>query len=938
MENNSNFFLLDGHGAIFRSYYAHIRQPLRNSKNENTSAIFGFFQIVKKIFDVYQPKEFCIVFDHSEPSFRKGIYPEYKANRQKAPEDLISQIPIIFRIAEALQIPTFIIPNVEADDVLATLAATRSSQGLSTAIVTSDKDIFQTVSDYTSIFRPSSKQTQWVHVTPQWLKNELALTPAQVRDYLALVGDASDNVPGVAGVGEKTALALLQEYGSLSEIYRRIEEVKPAWAKKLSASKQNAMLSYELVTLKEDVPLPEMSFAYEHVMWEHALELFAEQEIFSFTKASGKSAPMVSTSADASTSTASSLQEISSKTATQERGLYHRVRSIVEIEGVVEQALAQNYLSLDVETNSLCVFSAEIVGISLSVKEGEGYYIPLVMAPPDFSEAEREGTLLHEKDVRAALKPLFESEHCMLVFHNAKFDIPILARWGLVKHAKARKPFFDTLLAGWLCDVTLRNYTMDNLARHFLNYEPIPFSALRAYDAPAEAQGKKEKALSNFADVPLAQAVDYAAEDADVTLRLYKLLAKLLRQSAMEDLFYSVEMPVAHVLMRMEERGIEIDAGYLSTLSEEFASMQEGLKKEIYDMCGKEFNINSTKQLQQVLFEDLKLPALKKNATGFSTDAAVLADLAYVHPVPQKIVEYRHVVKLQNTYVDSLPLQLQAHTGRIHTSFQQHGTETGRISSMGPNLQNIPVKDALGQKIRRAFVASEGCSFVSADYSQIELIVLAHLSQDKNLMQAFHEQVDIHKRTAAILMKKEESEVSDEERRIAKSINFGIIYGMSAFRLAHQLRIAHKDARNFIDEYFAEFHGVAAFINKTEEETMERGYAQTILGRRRVIPTITSRNKNLQNAAKRMAVNTVIQGSAADIVKCAMLALDKVLREKNMQTELLLQIHDELVLECPLSEQEDAVKVLEETMKNAYDLSVPLSVFVHSGKTWGELK
>lgn len=930
------FFLLDGHGAIFRSYYAHIRNPLRNSKNENTSAIFGFFQIVKKIFDTYHPKEFCIVFDHSEPSFRKDMYSEYKANRQKAPEDLVHQIPIIFRIAEALRIPTITMPSVEADDVLATLATTRSAEGLHTAIVSSDKDIFQVLSEYTCIFRPSSKQAQWVHVTPQWLKNEFKLMPEQMQDYLALVGDASDNVPGVPGVGEKTAVALLQMHDSLSAIYSRIDDIKSSWAQKLIAGKESAMLSYDLVRLQKNVYIPHMSFEYESIMWDNAREIFAEHEIFSFIKASNRSVSSLPRVSEHDPT--APLQEIPSNAAVRARGLYHRVKSLADIKKIVEQSLTQKYVSLDIETNSLCVFTADIVGISLSVTEGEGYYIPLAMSPPDRVEAEREGTILNEECVKAALKPLFEDENCMLIFHNCKFDIPILSRWGLVKTERATKPFFDTLLAGWLCDVTLRNYTMDNLARHFLSYDPIPFHALRAYNAPAESDKKSKKPPCNFADVPLSHAVDYAAEDADVTLRLYMVLRSLLRQSDMETLFYSVEMPIASILMHMEGRGISIDTQYLSILSQEFTHLQETLTQEIYDMCGKSFNINSTKQLQKVLFEDLHLPALKKNATGFSTDAAVLADLAYVHPVPQKIVEYRHVVKLQNTYIDSLTGQLQEKTQRIHTSFQQHGTETGRISSTGPNLQNIPVKDALGQKIRSAFIAPEGFVFVSADYSQIELIVLAHLSQDKNLMQAFFDRVDIHKRTAAILMKRKEDEVSDEQRRIAKSINFGIIYGMSAFRLANQLRIAHKDAQKFIDDYFTEFHGVAKFIAQTEKETEERGYAETILKRRRVIPTIRSRNKNLQNAAKRMAISTVIQGSAADIVKCAMLALNAALRTRSMKSTLLLQIHDELVLECPLSEREDAAHILEDAMKNAYVLSVPLSAFVRSGRTWGELK
>ncbi len=938
MQHNTTFFLLDGHGVIFRSYYAHIRNPLRNSKNENTSAIFGFFQVVKKIFDVYAPEEFCIVFDHREPSFRKSIYSKYKANRQEAPEDLVSQIPIILRIVEALGIPTIMVPSVEADDVLATLATTRSTKGLHTAIVTSDKDIFQVLSEHTCIFRPSSKQTQWVHITPQWLKNEFSLIPQQIQDYLALVGDTSDNVPGVSGVGEKTALTLLQNYGSLANIYKCIDEIKPLWAKKLTSDKENAMLSYDLVRLLQDVPIPPMSFEYNNVLWDNAYEIFSEHEIFSFTKARGRISSSLRSSENAFKSSNNTLQESSLNTSLHTKGLYHCVKSLTDIDKIVEQALAQKYISIDVETSSLCMFTADIVGISLSVTEGEGYYIPLIMSPPDRHEAEREGTILNKAHVKAALQPLFEDEVCTLIFHNCKFDIPFLSRWGLVKNPRAKNPFFDTLLASWLCDVTLRNYAMNNLARHFLSYNPISFRSLRAYNEIIELDKKNNKAPSNFADVPLRQAVDYSAEDADVTLRLYMVLCKLLRKSNMESLFYSLEMPISDILMRMELCGIEINTHYLSTLSKEFTHMQETLKQEIYEMCGETFNINSTKQLQKVLFEDLKLPTLKKNATGFSTDASVLADLAYIHPVPQKIVKYRHVVKLQNTYIDSLPKQIQEKTRRIHTSFLQHGTETGRLSSVSPNLQNIPIKDVFGQKIRNAFVAPEGSIFISADYSQIELIVLAHLSQDENLMQAFFDNVDIHKRTAAILMKKKEDEINDEQRRIAKSINFGIIYGMSAFRLANQLRISQKDAREFIDDYFIQFQGISKFIEDTEKATEELGYAETILKRRRIIPTIRSTNKNLQNAAKRMAVNTVIQGSAADIVKCAMLSLDKALRARDMKSMLILQIHDELVLECPLSEHEDAKYILEDTMKNAYTLSVPLSVFVHSGSTWGELK
>lgn len=939
-------FVLDGHGLIFRAYYAHIRNPLINSRGKNTSAVFGFFQAIRKIFTEYSPRYFVVALDSRGDTFRNELYADYKANRDAAPEDLQEQIPVIIDILSALEIPYIEYPGMEADDIIASLTHNASKGDMRTSIISADKDLFQLLSDKVDILRPSTKSSDWEAIDTTWLQKEWELNPEQVRDYLAIIGDTSDNIPGIKGLGPKSALALLHEYNSFANILEHIDSLKESWRKKLYEYKEQGILSYELVGLKYDLELPGIdTFQYDEVLWEKAKTIFHEQEIYTFNKkrTDNNTNTDKDVAIDDSSGHSSQVQSFANQheeqdspynTAHDTAHQYVMVKNSNDFDTILKEVLTTGYVAIDTETDSLDTITAVPVGISLSTKPHTGYYIPLQFPPQQTYHIE-----FKEQDAKKCIQQIFD-DSSTIIMHNSKFDIAVLENWGIdlkkfeknllsIPKNKEQYKLFDTMIAAWMCTTPTFSYSMDELSKQMLKYRPISFKSLT---------DDNNNPVVRFSTVPLPQALEYAVEDTDITLQLYLSLSETLQTQELFETFHKMEMPLLIILHYMEKKGISIDTRYMAELSKELEQSISLIQQEIYELCGEVFNINSPKQLQEILFKKLGLNPVKKNKTGFSTDIAVLEFLSTSHPVPQKILDFRHLSKLKSTYTDSLPEQVHPFTKRIHTNFQQTGTETGRIASIQPNLQNIPIKDDWGKKIRSAFIPSSQTQFISADYSQIELVVLAHLSQDKNMIEAFKNNIDIHKRTASILFEVGESKVDDNQRRIAKTINFGVIYGMSAFRLGNELKIPQKDSKEFIQAYFTEFSGVTQFIADTIVSTQKNGFTTTLMGHKRAVSNISSANHNLKKAAERIAVNTTIQGSAAEIVKESMLQMYKQIQKHKLKSKIILQIHDELLFECPQDEVEQMMEIVPFVMENAVKLSVPLRVSISRGNNWGELK
>jgi len=956
-------YLLDGYSIVFRSYFVFIRSPLRNPKGQNSSAVFGFFRSLFYLFRERSPEHFAVVQDSTTPTFRHERYEDYKATRDETPQDLKDQIPVIEQILSVLGVPMVRADGYEADDVMASLAREAAAEGRPVYIVSSDKDLLQLVEEPVQVLRPEQSGFRELHrneVVEDW-----GVYPEQIRDYLALVGDSSDNIPGVKGIGAKTAAKLLTQFGSLEAIYEGLDQISSkSRREKLENGRENAMLSYELVKLENEVPLhvgpgdlalPKLDYAaavpyfleqgMRSVVEELGFDADAQakamaeprKEVGEFDfgpdavdpgtgalpvndSAAGTNSAAGNTAAAgapaAPTAAAAGAPNTPAVTSKFERGSYTLVTELAELQDWVERARTAGLYALDTETDSLDPVSARPLGISLAVEPGGGCYIPL--HGPD-------GEVMAEDEVREALRPLVADSVARMVAQNGKYDYKVLSNWGL----RPANLHFDTMIAAWLLDTTSSSYGMDKLAEEYLGYRPISYKEL----FPGAKRGE---ALPSFAEVPLDRAAEYAAEDADITLRLYHAFAPKLAERRFEKLFYEVEMPLVPLLAEMELRGILLRTDVLASYSEELTERLAALEREIYELVGREFNIASTKQLQQILFEERKLQPIRKTKTGYSTDVSVLQVLAKEDPVPDRVLQHRNLSKLKSTYVDALPKLLNERTKRLHTNFGQTGTATGRMSSRDPNLQNIPIRDEEGRRIRSAFVPGQGHRFVSADYAQIELVVLAHLSQDPGLLKAFREQKDVHRETGSMIFGVPSEEVSSEQRRIAKTINFGVMYGMSAFRLARDLEIPRADADAFMEAYFATYSGIKSFIDKTVAEAEEKGYVRTLLGRERPLPDIRSKNRNVKQGAERIAVNTPIQGTAADIVKLAMLRIDRRLQEEERAGRLLLQVHDELILEVP-EEEVDAVSALvEEEMTSAVEFSVPLRVSVEVGESWGD--
>lgn len=906
-------YIIDGYGLIYRSYFAFINRPLRDMEGNNVSALFGFFNSLLMLIREYHPDYLVVAMDTAAPTFRHELYKPYKANRDAAPDDLHTQVPRIQEILKAANIPQIGMDGWEADDIIASLTLCASKQGIQSIMVTGDKDLLQLVRPEVSALRPPRKgEKQYRLMGQAEVELEFGVRSDQIVDYLALIGDSSDNVPGVAGIGPKGAVKLLQEYGDLDTIYAHIDEMSPSVSKKLISAKEMAFLSRTLVTLSYDVvDITDFStdrFRMDSVDWEPAIGLFEQANAKSLVAAVG--APSVSPTHAEAAAVNEATENLSPELATS--GTYHAVTSLEELAPLLEKMASGGYMAFDFETTSIDEMTAEPVGFSFTNKSHEAWYVPFIAG--DEAVVPMDGA-------RQLLRDCLVKHKTRIIGQNLKYDYKVLVRWGI----EEANLHFDTMVAAWLLDAASGIYNMDYLAERYLGgYKTIHFDDV----VPKGGQ---------FSSVPLEQAVNYAAEDADITWRLYERFSTELDSRSMRPLFEDLEMPLVKILSDMELRGIEFDKSRLEAFDKDVVQRLADIERQIYEEVGHEFNINSTKQLQEVLFQERGLPTIKKNKTGFSTATDTLERLAEIDVVPRLILQNRGLVKLKNTYIDTLPLMVNAETGRIHTSYTQTGTATGRLSSRNPNLQNIPIRNEDGRKIRDAFVPAEGHRFLSADYSQIELVVLAHIADDPGLKEAFLQGEDIHTHTAALIFGVHPELVMPEQRRIAKTINFGVMYGMSAFRLSNELQIPRKDAQTFIDNYFARFSHVARFMQQVREDAEKTGKVSTILGRERAVPEITSRNKMEKAGAERIVVNTVIQGSAADIMKLAMLKVVKAMDEQHLESKLLLQVHDELIFEVPEHEITTMQLLVKREMESAYDLSIPLRVSMEVGQSWGEM-
>lgn len=920
---NKTVYIIDSYGLIYRAYFALLNHPLTNPGGDNISALVIFFKNLKALISKYNPCYLAAAFDSRAKTFRHELYADYKANRAKTPEDLHAQIPWIEEVLEALEIPVLRYDGFEADDIIATVARKCAEENRPCRILSGDKDLLQLVTDTCLEMQPDRANGGWEVIGAQEVLEKWGIPPEKILDYLSLVGDASDNVPGVKGVGDKTALKLLTQYGSLDGIYEHSSEIKGTLGEKIRSDRDNAYFSKRLISLRYDVPVDVdfESFCTKRINFKSGAEILEKYGAYSIAKSFASDFSAEIQPEDKFALHENDAEE-NAPPLKQNEGDYRPCTSLDELKNFVESILnsEEKAVAFDTETDSLNSHEAGLVGFSLSFEKGRGIYVPVFLGGGMFAPE-----TISKKDCLAVLEKLFSEKELTLAMHNGKFDLEVLAANGMEKRPECK--IFDTMVAAWLLNPAASGkspYSLEYLAETKLGLKGIEFK-----DIVQKNQ--------TFADVPLDKAFKYGAEDSDFTLQLYYLLKDELKKADLENLFYQMEMNVLPILVSMEIRGIHLDKKKLNEYKNELSVLISEKEKEIYKEAGCEFNIASPKQLQEILFEKRNLPHGKKTKTGYSTDTAVLEELAFStnDALPKMILDYRSYTKLQSTYVEALPL-LADKNERIHTSFLQTGTATGRLSSRDPNLQNIPVRDESGRRIRAAFTAEPGTVLISADYSQIELVVLAHLSGDKNLCSAFINGIDVHKSTAALIYGISPEDVKPEQRRFAKTVNFGVMYGMSAFRLANELGISRTEAKNFIEQYFSTYSDVKKFLDETKRMARENGYVETITGRRRYIPEIKSSSKIVLQGAERIAINTPIQGSAADIVKTAMIKVQAALEKSGAGARMLLQVHDELIFECPEDSVEKAVMIIQHEMENAVQLKIPLRVSVEHGKNWGE--
>ncbi len=920
--------LIDGSSYLYRAFHAY---PGTMSNGEiPTNAVYGVVNMLRSMMRQFASERIAVVFDAKGKTFRDEMYSEYKANRPPMPDDLRCQIEPLHNVIRAMGLPLICVPGVEADDVIGTLAYQASQQGMPVLISTGDKDMAQLVDDNITLINTMTN----VVMDREGVVEKFGIPPELIIDYLALMGDKVDNIPGVPGVGDKTATALLQGIGGLTKLYENLDDIaalgfrgSKTMAKKLVDNKDNAMLSYELATIKLDVELEETpeSLLKAEPNKDELIKLYGQLTFKSWLNellegGSGTvEAVELAGSAQASSSSSSSHAEMETSAVTIDRSQYETILDEASFNAWLEKLKAAELFAFDTETDSLDYMVANLVGLSFAIDEGMAAYVPVAH---DYLDAPEQ---LDRDWVLEQLKPILEDDAQAKVGQNLKYDASVLARYGI--EMKGIK--YDTMLASYVYNSVGGKHDMDSLALRFLQHSCISFEQIA---------GKGKNQLT-FNQIELEQASPYAAEDADVTLRLHnRLFANIEQDEKLKSVYEEIEMPLVPVLSRIERTGVLIDNMKLSAQSVEIAARLEELEQKAYEIAEQEFNMNSPKQLQAILFEKMGLPIVKKTPSGTpSTNEEVLQELALDYPLPKLILEYRGLAKLKSTYTDKLPKMINPSTGRVHTSYHQAVTATGRLSSTDPNLQNIPIRNEEGRRIRQAFVAPAGYKVLAVDYSQIELRIMAHLSGDQALLDAFRDGKDIHAATAAEIMGVSIDQVSSEQRRRAKAVNFGLIYGMSAFGLAKQLGIPRGEAQAYMDKYFERYPGVMQYMEDTRSAAADKGYVETIFGRRLHLPEIKSRNGMRRKAAERAAINAPMQGTAADIIKKAMLLVDQWIQEEgNGRVKLLMQVHDELVFEVEESSLSEIESKVQKLMESAAELKVPLVAEAGHGDNWDQ--
>ena len=896
MSNTPPLILVDGSSYLYRAFHA--LPPLLTRSGQPTGAIKGVINMLQKLVKTYGPTHIAVVFDAPGGTFRDAIYPEYKANRPPMPDDLRLQIEPLHALVRALGLPLLCVPDVEADDVIGTLAQRAAAAGMDVLISTGDKDIAQLVNERITLINTMNDTI----LDRDAVIAKFGVPPERIVDYLALVGDSVDNIPGVYGVGPKTAAKWLQEYGTLDALMAQADSIKGKAGENLRNGLGVLPLAHELATIKCDCELPltidELKPGKpDHdvlVHWTRELEFRAWHN------------ELLSEGADVEPEVPVAPVEVT----------YHTVSTEDDFNALLKKLSAATVFCVDTKTTSLDFMQAEIVGLSFAIRADEAWYVPVghdYMGAPD---------QLARDDVLSALKPILENPAIGKIGQHLKYDMHVLENYGIVLNGIV----FDTMLASYVRDATATRHNMDDMAAHYLGVKTTKFE---------EIAGKGVKQLT-FNQVDVEKAAHYAAEDADITLRLHDILApQLIAEPKLESVFRDIEMPLVPILQAMEHRGVLIDTKMLATQSRDLGERMLALEKQVYELAGQEFNLASPKQLGHILYEKLGIPVPKKTATGqYSTAEDVLEQLE--HPLPKLLLEHRSLAKLKSTYTDKLPELLDRKTGRVHTSYHQAVTATGRLSSSDPNLQNIPIRTEAGRRIRQAYIAPPGYHLMAADYSQIELRIMAHLSGDEGLLNAFRQGEDVHRATAAEVFDVPLNEVTNDQRRNAKAINFGLIYGMSAFGLAKQLGIGRGEAQGYVDLYFTRYPGVKRYMENIRAQAAQNGYVETFFGRRLMVRDINAKNPSLRQAAERAAINAPMQGTAADIIKLAMIAVESALAREQVDARLIMQVHDELVLEVRDGQADHVKALLRAQMESAAQLSVPLLVEVGMGANWDE--
>lgn len=918
-EKKKVLFLLDAYALIFRAYYAFIKNPRYNSKGLNTSAIFGFTNSLYDVLTKQKPTHIAVVFDHKSETIRAQNHSFYKANRDETPEDIKLSEPWIRDIIKGFNIPILEAEGYEADDVIGTLAKKAEDQGYEVYMMTPDKDFAQLVSSHVKMYRPGRQgKPAEVWGVPEVKEKFQVQSPEQVIDILGLMGDAVDNIPGIPGVGEKTAIKLVAQYGGVEGLLEHAEEVKGKLGEKIRANKESAVISKQLATILLDAPVdfdPE-SLILEDPDQEKLGELFTELEFRQMGKRILGDEFNITSETPSSNGQFSLFGDESDQAAAppppqKDPGNYEAVVEQKDIDALLDRLAKAKEYAFDTETTGLDALTCDIVGMSFSVKANEAYYVP---CPDDRAEA---------KAFLKQFKTIFEDDKALKIGHNIKYDMHVLRQYDI----KVAEPVYDTMVAHYLAESDMR-HNMDYLSETYLNHAPIPIENLI---------GKKGKNQGSMRDVPLDKITEYAAEDADLTLRFKSIFEPMVKEKKVEDVLVDIELPLIPVLCDMEYQGVKLDTAFLHKYSEELAKDILRIRDKVYEEAGVEFNLDSPKQMGEILFDKMQIPYKgKKTKTGqYSTKEDVLTKLKDEHAIISEILEYREIAKLKSTYVDALPSLVNKQTGRIHTTFNQTIAATGRLSSVNPNLQNIPIKTERGRKVRRAFIPrSEEYQIFAADYSQVELRIIAAISEDQNMIKAFKDGLDIHTATAAKVFHVKEAEVTPEMRRQAKAVNFGLAYGQSAFGLAQTLGISRTDAKTIIDNYFDQFPGIKKYMDQTIEFARKNGFVETIFHRRRYLKDINSANQTVRGHAERNAINSPIQGSAADLVKIAMINIHREMEKAGMKSKMLLQVHDELVFDAHKDEIKTLEKLVVNGMENAVNIGVPLTVEHNVANNW----